>query len=202
MFQTLSEPFNLFVRAKEIQPCLRIQLQMKNKEQDCMCKFKIACYYCSFWSKASIILVLETGLRYNKQCASLSQKHKGGSASCLPLRYPLFSSFRTKMLPFKFPNALPSQKVIRNRNWVLPKWIHLCGKQSHFYILLQCAFDYKPEHFTQAVEFISWNWFRFSLIGGAGKENEKHVIIIALGSSPSYKSSSLKLFFWFHLKLS
>ena len=66
--------FQSFCWGSESLPCLRIESQMKNKQQSQYCVFTVN-NYCSSLSKACTILMMETGFRHNNPRAHLSQVH-------------------------------------------------------------------------------------------------------------------------------
>lgn len=99
---------------------------------------------------------------------------------------------------FKFPKVLPSQNIIRHVNWVLLKWIHLCGEQNHFYILLHVTRSqhvlHKQQNPSPEIDsgFVQWR-----------RDGRKRKVRAYNGG---WKQSHLpdpflKMFFWFHLEL-
>lgn len=163
----LQKSLNLSVGTEVLQPCLKIQLQMKNKRQSCKCLFKVTWHYCSLLIKACKIWC-----RFNEQRA-LSPAHQGSFEELFTTQAFLSQQFSCSNDTFTSPNALPSQKVIRDRNCVLLKWTLLCGEQSHFYMLLQCPFDSEPERVIHATAPISWDGVRFSPKQRVEKEKER-----------------------------
>lgn len=163
----LQKSLNLPVGVEGLQPCRKIQLQMKNMRRSCKCLFKVTCHYCSRLIKACTI-----GCRFNEQWA-LSPAHQGSFEELFTTQEFLSQQFSCSNDTFTSPNALPSQKVIRDRNRVLLKWMLSCGEQSHFSMLSQCPFDSEPECVIHATASISWDGVRFSPKGRVGKEKER-----------------------------
>lgn len=99
--------------------------------------------------------------------------HQGSFEELFTTQEFLSQQFSCGNDTFMSPNALPSRKVIRDRNRVLLKWMLSCGEQSHFSMLLQCPFDSEPERVIHATASISWDGVRFSPKGRVEKEKER-----------------------------